>query len=60
MVGDDGGTEPNGGTPFRSSLIRIPFTGKVARIISARHALLADRNPRAKLLYSSHLQQANL
>src|SRR5262249_22187089 len=26
VVGDDGGTEPNGGAPFRSSLARIPFT----------------------------------
>jgi len=28
VVGDDGGTEPDGGAPFRSSLVRIPFPGE--------------------------------
>jgi hypothetical protein len=37
-----------------------PSRWKVARTISARHALLADGNPRAKLPYSLRQQQANL
>src|SRR6185437_16961888 len=39
---NDGGTEPDRGHSVSFSLVRIPFRGKVARTISARHALLSE------------------
>jgi hypothetical protein len=40
---NDGGTEPDRGHSVSFSLVRIPFRGKVARTISARHALLSEQ-----------------
>jgi hypothetical protein len=61
---NDGGTEPKKGALRFVLLARIPFRGKVARTISARHALLADSNPRAKLrtalLQAAKLNSRNL
>ena len=56
---NDGGTEPKKGALRFVLLVRIPFRGKVARTISARHAPLADSNPRAKLR-TAHYRQAKL
>jgi hypothetical protein len=56
---NDGGTEPKKGALRFVLLVRIPFRGKVARTISARHALLTDPNPRAKLR-TAHYKQAKL
>ena len=53
---NDGGTEPKTGALRFVLLVRIPFRGKVARTISARHALLADSNPRAKLRTTHYIQ----
>jgi hypothetical protein len=56
---NDGGTEPKKGALRFVLLVRIPFRGKVARTISARHALLTDPNPRAKSR-TAHYKQAKL
>jgi len=52
---NDGGTEPDRGHSVSFSLVRIPFRGKVARTISARHALLSG-----KKYATAHYRQAKL
>lgn len=45
MAANDGGTELKRRRSVSFVLLaRIPFTGKVARTISARYALLADKS----------------
>jgi len=52
---NDGGTEPDRGHSVSFSLVRIPFRGKVARTISARHALLSGKKH-----VTTHYSQAKL
>jgi hypothetical protein len=60
VVGNDGGTEPDGGAPFRTSLARIPLTVEGSADHFSEACPASGWNPRAKLPYSSRLQQANL
>ena len=56
---NDGGTEPDRGHSVSFSLARIPFRGKVARTISARHALLSEQIFGQKYV-TAHYRQAKL
>ena len=59
VVGDDGGTEPDGGAPFRSSLARIPFTveGRADHFSEACPASGSESSGQTTVQL---LQQANL
>jgi hypothetical protein len=60
VVGDDGGTEPFWGRSVSFVLARIPFLVEGSADHFSEACPASGWNPRAKLLYSSRLQQANL